>query len=162
MRKFGLIGLITALLLVNAAIVAHAQGKRPDYGPVISLEKAKEIGAAATAYGVAKGWNLAAAVVDNHGFLIYFERAENTQTGSIEIAIDKAKSAAMFRRPTAAFAKAMADGRIAVLSLRGAVASPGGIPIMVDGKVIGAIGVSGAEGGQDAEAAQAALDKVKM
>jgi len=163
MRKYGFISVLSAFLfLVASATIADAQGKRPDYGPVISLANAKAVANATREYGLSKGWNLAVAVVDNHGFLIAFERAENTQTASVQIAVDKARVASMYRRPTAAFAGAMAKGRIAVLSLRGVVASPGGVPIMKDGKVIGAVGVSGARGVDDGEAALAGVAKVKF
>ena len=100
---------------------------------------------------------MAIAVVDNHGFLVYYERMDDTQTASVGVAIDKAKAAAMFRRPTKAFEDGIAKGRVALLGLAGATPIEGGLPIMSGGKVIGAIGVSGANSDQDAAAAAAGL-----
>jgi uncharacterized protein GlcG (DUF336 family) len=100
---------------------------------------------------------MAIAVVDNHGMLVYFERMADTQTASVQIALDKAVAAAMFRRPTKAFEDGIAKGRTALLGLRGATPIEGGLPIMMGGKVIGGIGVSGANSDEDATAAGAGL-----
>jgi glc operon protein GlcG len=100
---------------------------------------------------------MAIAVVDNHGFLVYYERMDDTQTGSVQVALDKAKAAAMFRRPTKVFEDGIAKGRVALLGLTGATPIEGGVPIMTGGKVIGAIGVSGATAEQDAAAAMAGI-----
>ena len=86
----------------------------------------------------------AIAIVDHGGFLIYFERMDNTQLGSVEIAIEKARSAALFRRPTKVFEDALAGGRNALLALHGVVPIEGGVPIISGGKIVGAIGASGA------------------
>ena len=107
------------------------------------------------------GWRMAVAIVDNHGFLVYFERMADTQTASVDIAVDKAKAAAMFRRPTKAFEDGIAKGRNALLGLRGATPIEGGVPIMVGGKVLGGVGVSGANSDQDAAAAMAGLKAVQ-
>jgi uncharacterized protein GlcG (DUF336 family) len=104
---------------------------------------------------------MAISIVDNHGFPVYFERMEDTQTASIQIALDKAKTAAMFRRPSKAFEDGIAKGRVALLGLSGATPIEGGLPIMVDGRVIGGIGVSGMNSDQDAQAAQAGLNALK-
>ena len=100
---------------------------------------------------------MAIAVVDNHGFLVYYERMDDTQTASVGVALDKAKAAAMYRRPTKVFEDGIAKGRVALLGLSGATPIEGGLPIMSGGKVIGAIGVSGANSDQDAQAAAAGL-----
>ena len=100
---------------------------------------------------------MAVAIVDRHGVLVYFERMDDTQIGSVEVALDKARSAGMFRRPTRAFEEGVAKGRVALLGLKGAVTITGGMPIVVGGKVIGGIGVSGALGDQDEETAKAGL-----
>ncbi len=99
---------------------------------------------------------MAIAVVDNHGFLVYYERMDDTQTASVQIALDKAKTAAMLRRPTKALEDAIVKGRVVLMSI---AASPveGGVPIMSGGKVIGGIGVSGANSDQDAAAAVAGI-----
>lgn len=102
-------------------------------------------------------WNVAVSVVDTHGFLVYFEKLDHTQTGSIEVAIYKARSAAMYRRSTRVFQDAVANGSYGLLTLAGMSAVSGGLPIMQDGKVIGAIGTSGATADQDEQVSQAGL-----
>ena len=137
------IPLILGALAVALFSVSASAQKRPDYGTPINLAGAKKIAAATIAACTSKEWNVAVAVVDNHGALIYFERMDNTQIGSIKVAQIKASSAAIYRRPSAAFAKAIKGGRVAIVTLPGIFASPGGLPIVKGGKVIGAVGVSG-------------------
>jgi len=144
------------LALAFVSTSASAQ-QRPDYGAPVDSATAKRIGIATIAACQEKNWNVAVAVVDNHGFLVYFERMDNTQTGSVQVAQIKASAAATYRRPTRAFADAIAKGRTAVVTFPGIVASPGGMPIMKGGKVIGGVGVSGVQGGQDEECAKAGL-----
>ena len=149
-------------ILVGAALVAlaasaSAQDKRPDYGTAIEAAAAKKIAAGALAECQKNGWNVAVAVVDTHGFLVYFERMENTQTASVDIAIGKAKAAATYRRTTRVFMDAINKGGPATATLPGVFASPGGVPIMVEGKVTGAVGVSGATGDQDEQCSKAGL-----
>jgi uncharacterized protein GlcG (DUF336 family) len=147
---------------VLAALVTFAVAQeRPPYGGDVTLDQAKKIAAGAIAESQKNGWRMAVAVVDNHGFLVYFERMADTQTASIDIALDKAKAAAMFRRPTKAFEDGIAKGRNALLGLRGATPIEGGLPIMVGGKVIGGVGVSGANSDQDAAAAMAGLKLIQ-
>jgi uncharacterized protein GlcG (DUF336 family) len=143
-----------ALSCFAAAAVAQ---ERPPYGPEVTLEQAKKMAAAAAAESQKNGWRMAIAVVDNHGMLVYFERMPDTQTASVQVALDKATAAAMYRRPTKAFEDGIAKGRTALLGLRGATPIEGGLPIMVGGKVSGGIGVSGANSDQDAAAAMAGL-----
>jgi uncharacterized protein GlcG (DUF336 family) len=138
------------------AASAMAQ-ERPPYGPEIGVDQAKKIAAGAVAESKKNGWRMAIAIVDNHGFLVYYERMDDTQTASVGVAIDKAKASAMYRRPTKAFEDGIAKGRVALLGLAGATPIEGGLPIMVAGKVIGAIGVSGMNSDQDAMAAAAGL-----
>ena len=147
---------ILGFTLACFAALAAAQ-ERPPYGGEVTLDQAKKMAAAAAAESQKNGWRMAIAVVDNHGFLVYFERMPDTQTASVQIALDKAQAAAMFRRPTKAFEDGIAKGRTALLGLRGATPIEGGLPIMVGGKVIGGIGVSGANSDQDAAAAVAGL-----
>ena len=151
--------MLGAALALSAGL-ASAQ-ERPPYGNPISVDQAKRIAAGALAESKKNNWRMAISIVDNHGFPVYFERMEDTQTASIQIALDKAKSAAMFRRPTKAFEDGIAKGRVALLGLTGAMPIEGGLPIMVDGRVIGGIGVSGANADQDAQAAQAGLNALK-
>ena len=138
------------------AACAMAQ-ERPPYGQEVNLDIAKKIAAGAYAESKKNGWRMTIAIVDNHGFLVYYERMDDTQTASVHVALDKAKAAAMFRRPTKAFEDGIAKGRNALLGLRGATPIEGGLPIMSGGKVIGGIGVSGAAADQDSAAAAAGL-----
>jgi uncharacterized protein GlcG (DUF336 family) len=146
----------TGLALTLFALVAIAQ-ERPPYGTEIGLDLARKVAAGAEAESKKNGWRMAIAIVDNHGFLVYYERMDDTQTASVGVALDKAKAAAMFRRPTKAFEDGIAKGRVALLGLNGATPIEGGLPIMSGGKVIGAIGVSGANSDQDAAAAAAGI-----
>jgi uncharacterized protein GlcG (DUF336 family) len=142
--------------LASFASFASAQD-RPGYGPAVNLATAKKIVAGAVAEAQKNNWRVAIAVVDNHGVLVYYEMLDDTQTISSQIAVDKAKAAAMYRRPTRAFVDAIAKGGPAVMTLPGVVASPGGVPIMVGGRVTGAVGVSGVTGDQDEQIAKAGL-----
>jgi len=153
-RCIPMIAGIAALVLSAGSVSAQ---QRPDYGSPVNIATAKKIGVAVIAACAAKKWNVAVAVVDNHGFLVYFERMENTQSASVKVAQIKASAAATYRRPTRAFAEAIAKGRTAVVTFPGIVASPGGLPIMSGGKVIGGVGVSGVQGGQDEQCAKAGL-----
>ena len=147
--------LLLGIAAAAFACAASAQDRRPDYGPSITLAQAKKVAAGVLAACAKNSWNVAVAIVDPHGFLVYFERMENTQHGGIEAAIGKARTAALYRRPTRAFAEVINKGSPATATLPGVVANPGGLPLMVDGKVIGATGVSGVTGDQDEECAKA-------
>jgi glc operon protein GlcG len=149
-------------ILIGAALVAfaasaNAQDRRPEYGTAINVATAKNIAARVLAECQKNNWNVAVAVVDNHGFLVYFERMDNTQTASMDIAVGKARAAATYRRPTRAFADVINKGGPATATLPGVFASPGGLPIMVDGKVTGGVGVSGVTGDQDEQCSKAGL-----
>jgi uncharacterized protein GlcG (DUF336 family) len=147
---------VLAAALAAFAIASHAQDKRPEYGPSVTVAAAKKIAAATLAECAKNQWNVAVAVVDTHGFLVYFERMENTQSASMDIAIGKARTAATYRRTTRVFMEAINKGP-ATATLPGVVASPGGLPIFADGKVIGGVGVSGVTGDQDEQCAKAGL-----
>ena len=147
--------IVLGLALASSTALAAAQDRRPGYGPDVSLATAKKIAAGTIAECQKNGWNVAVAVVDNHGALIYFERMEDTQWASNDIAIGKARSAATYRRPTRVFADVINKGGPATATLGGVYASPGGVPIFVDGKVTGAVGVSGVTGDQDEQCAKA-------
>ena len=127
------------------------------YGAPLALETAKRVAAPALAEAATNNWAMAVAVVDGAGDLIYFERMDATQAGSVAIAIDKARSAARFKRPTKAFQDLLATGGDGwrVLGLQGAVPVEGGVPLVVDGKIVGAIGVSGGTSPQDGQCARA-------
>lgn len=147
-------GCALAALLASGASLGLAGTVRaqtaPPYGPPISLAAAKKAAAAAVAAATQhKFVPYVIAIVDAEGRLVFFERMDNAQIGSVRIAVAKARSAALFRRPTKAFADAVAKGRTALLGLPGALPSEGGVPITVNGKIIGAIGASGGTGTQD-------------
>jgi len=148
--------LFAVLALTFAARSAHAQMPNP-YGQ-INLEVARKVADAAIAEGKKNGWTVAAAVVDTGGDLVFFERMDNTQSASMVIAQEKARTAARFKRPSKALEDALAGGRQAVLGIPGATPVEGGIPLVIDGKIVGAIGVSGSTSPQDAQCAQAGVD----
>jgi uncharacterized protein GlcG (DUF336 family) len=137
-----------------------AQAQVPQYGASINHEQARKVVAGAVADARKQGLPMAIAVVDNAGQLVAFERMDNTQTASIAVAQDKAVSAAMYRRPTKVFQDVLAAGGagLRVLTLRNANAVEGGIPLMADGKIIGAVGVSGGSAEQDGVVAKAGVD----
>jgi uncharacterized protein GlcG (DUF336 family) len=145
-----------AAALALVASPASAQDQRPGYGTPVTVSQAKKIAAGVVAECQTNKWNVAVAVVDNHGLLIYFERMEDTQTASSKIAIMKAKAAATYRRTTRVFMEGI-NKTPATATLPGVVGSPGGVPIFVGGKVIGAVGVSGVTGDQDEQCAKAGL-----
>jgi glc operon protein GlcG len=150
---------LSMLLLTKITTISAlaAEQPRPDYGPDITVEAAKKIAAGAVAECQSNKWNVAVAIVNTHGSLVYYERMNNTQSASAQIAVDKANSAATYRRTTREFAEAIAKNGPAVMTLPGVVASPGGLPIFSGGKVIGGIGVSGVTGDQDEQCAKAGL-----
>lgn len=149
-------------LLCMAAPAAKAQMPNP-YGPNVTSETAKKVAEAALAEARKNSWTMAAAIVDTSGTLVYFERIDNTQNGSSQVAINKARSAALFKRPTKALQDALAAGGEGwrVLKIEGAVPLEGGVPLIVDGKIIGAVGVSGGASAQDGQCATAAASTLK-
>lgn len=153
---------VRMLVLVAVVAIARTAGAQTPmpYG-VIGLETARKVAQVAIAEARKNGWMMAAAVVDSAGDLVYFERLDNTQTGSIKVAQEKARSAAQFKRPTKAFEDALVKGRMAILGLPGAIPLEGGVPLVVDGKIIGAIGVSGATSEQDGICANAGAESLE-
>ena len=149
--------LLGAALVAALTVGASAQDKRPEYGTAVDAPAAKKIAAGVVAECQKNGWNVAVAVVDNHGFLVYFERMDNTQTAGVDLAVGKARAAATYRRPTRVFMDVINKGGVATATLPGVFASPGGLPIMVDGKVTGGVGVSGVTGDQDEQCSKAGL-----
>lgn len=155
---------ILVLLLVALGALGSAVAQMPNpYGPAISLENARKAAAPALAEAAKNNWTMAVAIVGPAGTLVYYEKMDNTQIGSAEVAIDKARSAALFKRPTKAFQDAVAAGGdgLRVLGLKGAVPLEGGIPLVMDGKIVGAIGVSGGTSAQDGQCAKAGAETVK-
>ncbi len=149
---------LAAFLAMNA----FAQMPNP-YGASITLEDARKAAVPALAEARKNSWNVAVAIVDPAGNLVYYEKMDNTQLASASIAVDKARSAALFKRPTKALQDTLASGAdgLRVLALHGATPVEGGIPLVVDGKIVGAIGVSGAASAQDAQCAKAGADALK-
>ncbi len=150
------IPLAVLALFALAPLAARAQQAQvPPYGAPIGVETARRVAAAAISEAKKNGWNVAAAVVDSGGHLVFFERSDGTQFGSVDVSIAKARTSAAFRRPTKAIEDVIAGGRTAYLGLPGAVPLEGGLPLVVDGKLVGAVGVSGGTSQQDGVCAQA-------
>src|SRR5437870_13579962 len=135
----------------------------PPYGLPITLEQAKKVMVGAEAEAKKNNWNVVMVVLDSGGNLVMLQRMDGAQFGSIEVARDKAYSAVAFRRPTKAFDDALAQGgaNLRILRLSGASPLEGGIPIIQDGKLIGAVGVSGVTSAQDAQIGRAGIENLK-
>jgi uncharacterized protein GlcG (DUF336 family) len=158
--------IVMCVLLAAAALVparAAAQGQPDMYGPTITADQAKTVAAAAVAEAHKNQWTMAIAIVDPAGDLVYFEKMDNTQVGSVDVAMAKARASARFKRPTKAFQDALAAGGEGwrILSLEGAVAVEGGLPLVVGGKIVGAIGASGGSAQQDGVTAAAGAGTLK-
>jgi uncharacterized protein GlcG (DUF336 family) len=134
-----------------------------NYGAPISLEAAKKAAAAALEVARKNNWTMAVAIVDPGGYLVYFEKMENTQLAGSEIAIDKARSAAIFKRPTKTMQDMLASGGagVRVTMLRGAIPVEGGLPLISNGEIVGAIGLSGSSSENDGLCAQAGVETLK-
>jgi glc operon protein GlcG len=124
----------------------------------LTLDAAKQIASAAETEARKNAWNVVIAVLDDGANLIYLQRMDETQIGSVEVALEKARTAVKFKRPSKALEDALAGGRQAILKLPGATPVEGGLPLMLDGKLIGAIGVSGVQSNQDGQIAKAGAD----
>lgn len=132
-------------------------------GPPVSVEIAKKAAAAALSEARKNNWLMAAAVVDPNGTLVYYEKMDNTQLGSAVVCIDKARSAALFKRPTKAFQDAITGGGagLRIFAIRGAVPVEGGVPLEMNGKLVGAIGISGGQSSEDGQCATAGANAIK-
>jgi glc operon protein GlcG len=146
-----------AAILAAASFGAAAQA----YGPSISIDNAKKAAAAAVAAARKINVTETIAITDTAGMLVYFEKMDGTHNASGPIAIGKARSAALFKRSTNALNDGLKAGNTYLLTLEGAVMVPGGLPIVMDGKVVGGIGTSGGSGDQDTAVSQAGADAVK-
>ena len=153
--SFRRLAVIVGFALTLNAGTASAQALAVPYGPAINLESARRVAAAAVAEARKNNWAMAFAITDPAGELIYFEKMDGTQAASIGIAQDKARSSARFKRPTKSFQDALAAGgaELRYLGLAGVVPAEGGIPIVVKGAIVGAIGASGGTSAQDAQCA---------
>ena len=148
-------------LAVFAALSMNANAQLADK-KVLTLEAAKKIAVAAEAEARKNNWNVVIAVVDDGGHLIYLQRIDGTQTGSIDVAIGKARTSAAFKRPTKVFDE-LAKTRPSITSISpNAVLLEGGVPVMVGGQLVGAVGVSGVTSQQDAQIAEAGIAALGM
>jgi uncharacterized protein GlcG (DUF336 family) len=153
---------VVALALLLCSTLAMAQMAIP-YGLSIGLEDAKKATAPAIAEARKNNWAMAVAIVDTAGNLVYFEKMDGTQGASVNIAQDKARSSVLFKRPTKALQDALAAGGEGwrILGLQGAVPVEGGVPLVIQGKIVGAIGVSGGTSAQDGQCAAAGAAVMK-
>jgi glc operon protein GlcG len=159
-RKMRAVLILTCVL---CAACAQAQGPKP-YGPPVGVESARKVAAAALAEARKNHWYMAVAVVDPSGTLVYYEKMDNTQTGSADAAIEKASTAARYKRPTKVFQDMVAGGGpgLRILGLRDAMPIEGGVPLVVNDQIIGAVGVSGDSSDHDGICAQAAANSLEQ
>jgi glc operon protein GlcG len=162
MTRQPLLSLAIGTALVLTAATAGAQAP-PQYGSPITLEQAKKVMAGAEAEAKKNNWPVVITILDSGGHLVMTYRLDGAQFGSVDVARDKAYSAVAFRRPTKAFEEAVAQGgaNLRILKLSGASPLEGGLPIMIDGKIVGGIGVSGVQATQDAQIGRAGIDALK-
>jgi glc operon protein GlcG len=153
---------VAVMLIAVGSASAQAPAPPPPYGTPISLEQAKKVMAGAEAEAKKNNWPVVISILDSGGQLVMLQRLDNAQWGSVEIAKEKARSAVALRRPTKALQDLIAQGgaNLRLLNLGYSVLE-GGIPIVVDGKIIGSVGVSGVTSQQDAQIAQAGIDALK-
>ena len=154
--------LLSLAFLTVVPAGAQAPAPPPAYGMAISLEQAKKVMAGAEAEAKKNNWPVVIAILDSGGQLVMLQRLDNAQWGSVDIAKEKARSAVALRRPTKVFQDLIAQGgaNLRLLNIGYSVLE-GGIPIVVDGKIVGAVGVSGVTSQQDAQIAQAGIDSLK-
>jgi glc operon protein GlcG len=157
-RRAKFVLILVSVLCVNSM----AQAPNP-YGLPISVENAKKAAAAAVAEAKKNNWTMAIAVVDPGGTLVYYEKMDNTQLGSADVAIEKARTAARFKRPSKVFQDMVAGGGagLRILRLTGAAPFEGGVPLIIDGQIVGAIGVSGDTSDHDGQCALAGAATLK-
>lgn len=168
MHRFSMITVLAcAALLLGTAVYAQQQPAAPAsppppaYGAPITLEQAKAAAAAAETEMTKNGWNMVIAVVGPSGNLVYLQKADLAAVASIDIAQDKARTSALFRVPSKSYMDRLANGETYILRITGATPVAGGMPIVVGGKLIGAIGLSGGSALQDHQVAQAGASAVK-
>ena len=151
------------LFALLAVLPAQAQTTPPPYGPPIGIENARKVMAAAEAEAAKNNWAVVISIIDSGGHLVMLHRRDDVQLSSLEIAQGKAKTALMFKRPSKVLDDAISSGGsgLRFLALPGIVPLEGGMPIVSDGKIVGAIGVSGVLSSQDAQIARAGLEALK-
>ena len=151
---------ITKLTISSLALIIGSTTFAQEYGPTITAQQAKVGAAAAIETMNENGWRMALSIVDPAGHLVYFEKVDGTQLASINVSLAKARASAGFRRPTRAFAQGIVNNP-ALVTLPGVVGSPGGVPIVVNGQIIGALGCSGDTGDNDEIACDAGAAAVE-
>jgi glc operon protein GlcG len=153
---------LVSVPVVFVCVLAVGQAP-PSYGPSVGIETAKKVASVALGEAQKNHWIMAVAVVDTSGTLVYYEKMDNTQTGSARVAIEKARTAALYKRPSKIFQDMVAGGGsgLRILGLPDAVPIEGGVPLIVDDKIVGAIGVSGAAADQDGICANAGANSLK-
>jgi len=161
MRELKLMTLIGCIVVFAATGITLAQQMPNPYGPNINLATAKKVAAAAAEEAAKLKINVVITIVDTGGNIVYVERFDVVQWGSVDAALHKAKASVAFKRSTKAFEDTIAKGNVHYLTLDGIAAIEGGVPILQDGKVIGAIGVSGGSSAQDGQVAGAGAAVVK-
>ena len=160
MRILKVIAVISVVLFVFSGVALAQQMPNP-YGPNISLATAKKVAAAAAAEAMKMKINVVITVVDTGGNLVYLERFDVVQYGSVDVALHKAKCSVAFKRPTKALEDVVVKGNLNYLTLDGISAIEGGVPIIENGKIIGAVGVSGGSAAQDGQVAMAGAKVIK-
>jgi uncharacterized protein GlcG (DUF336 family) len=151
---------LLALALAGSPPPALAQGMPNPYGAPITAELAKKAATTALAEARKNGWMVYATVVDSGGAVAYVERIDGVQYGSAETSLEKARTSVAYKRPSKLIEERIGAGQLQYLRLPGAVPLEGGLPLLVDGKIVGAIGVSGATSAQDGQCARAGAEAV--
>ncbi len=160
MKKCILISVLGLILSISfGGVNAFAQTKA--YGPPINLETAKKVAASALAEARKNNWSMAIAITDTAGDLVYFEKMDGTMTASVRVALSKARSAALYKTPTKVWQDLVTGGKLFILGLEGAVPVDGGLPLVMDDRIVGAIGVSGGTTAQDGSVATAGVQGVQ-
>ena len=155
--------LVALLAAAPGMTPALAQTPPPGYGPPIGIESARKVMAAAEAEAIKNNWSVVIAIIDSGGHIVMLHRHDDVQLSSIDISQGKARTALMFKRPSKVLDDAISGGGAGLrfLALKDIVPLEGGVPIMLDGKIVGAIGVSGVLSAQDAQIARAGIDALK-
>ena len=150
---------VLATILISLTLAAAASAQLMDK-KALTLDGAKKLAAAAEAEATKNNWRVVIAIIDDGGHLVYLERIDGTITGSIDVAIAKARSAVAYQRPTKVFEDLVAGGRNVIMMLPHSMPLEGGLPLVVDGKLVGGIGVSGVTSQQDGQVAKAGADSL--
>jgi len=151
--------ILTLSLWICAVTLTFAQMPNP-YGAALGIDDAKKAAAPAIAEAKKNSWLIAVSIIDPAGNLVYFEKMDGTQTGSVNVSLEKARTAALFKRPSKAFQDVVATGGegLRILGLQGVTPVEDELPLVMGGRIVGAIGISGATSAQDGQCAKAGAD----